>query len=221
MALVCVFLLIWLGPDQQTIKDKFENYGAPGELKIMPEISIEEGSDQVHLLPKSLRNPPPPAFTEPQEEQNDPEAEIEVVVPKEHRPQLIFDNVTKFDPDAEKAAQDQVELKLPQQRNPDWYILKETRPEYPVNASEDERRTPVIFVKAAIFVDPEGKVQEKMVLATNGSRIFATEVLEALGQWEFGWRVKPDQGRWIEMTWNFKSPYFIGSTNQGSQPLDQ
>ncbi len=87
------------------------------------------------------------------------------------------------------------------------------RPEYPIAASEDERRMPIISVKAAIFVGPDGDVLEKMILATNGSRVFAEEVLNALGKWKFGWLVEPDQGRWIEMTWNFKSPYFIGSTH--------
>ncbi len=208
-----LLVLVWLGPDQQTIKHKFENYGAPGELKIMPEISIDEGADRRYQLPKSLQKPPPPAIIEPMEKDLDPKAKEEVSVPDDFLNQLVFDPVVPVDPDAEKVTKDQVELKLPQQSNPDWYILEEVRPEYPIAASEDERRMPIISVKAAIFVGPDGTVLEKMILATNGSRVFAEEVLNALGKWKFGWRVEPGEGRWIEMTWNFKSPYFIGSTH--------
>jgi outer membrane biosynthesis protein TonB len=101
-----------------------------------------------------------------------------------------------------------VELSLPSQTNPDWYILHMVRPEYPLDAPEAERLQPVIFVRAAIFVGPSGDVAERMILATNGSRVFAEGVLAALIDWKFGWRVNPGVGRWIEMTWNFRSPYF-------------
>ena len=206
-------LLAVLGPDQQSIKRRFEYYGKPGELKIMPEVSIDNGADRIHQLPKSLQKPPPPSYVETDPDDLDPDAAQETPVNRDHVPMPVIEPTTQVDPDAETASHDQVELKLPSQTNPDWYILKQVRPEYPLDASEAERRLPIVFVKAAIFVGPDGTVLEKMILATNGGRAFAQEVLDALGQWKFGWRVDPGQGRWIEMTWNFKSPYF--SVNRG------
>ena len=199
-------LLVLLGPEQEEIKRRFEYYGAPGELRIMPEISIDKGSDRVHQMPKSLQQPPPPAEVVVEEEMDDPDAEDVVAEPKEGTPAEVRpDDVVA---DAEEASEAQVELALPQQTNPDWFILHQVRPEYPVDAPESERRLPKVFVKAAIFVGRDGRVQEKMVLATNGGATYAEAVLEALGEWVFGWRIDPGAGRWIEMTWNFRSPYF-------------
>ncbi len=214
VAFVMLLVLVWLGPDKMTVKRKFEMYGAPGELKIMPEISIENGTDKVHQLPKSLQQAPPPSYVVPDEADLSPKATEEIPVPRPLQPLSVLNPAETLDPDAEIASKSRVELKLPSQSNPDWYILKEVRPEYPISAQESERKTPIIFVRAAIFVGPEGTVREKMILATNGSRAFTEAVLNALGQWRFGWRVAPGEGRWIEMTWNFKSPYFIGGSSQ-------
>ncbi|MBU2502783.1 hypothetical protein KJ682_15735 [bacterium] len=208
--LVLLLLLVLLGPDQQDVKRRFEYYGAPGELRIMPEISIEDGSDRVHQLPKSLSVPPPPAEIEIEKDKPDPEGTEPAPREEESNPSEVDEPAVTPDPDAEIAARDQVELSLPTQSNPDWYILHQVRPEYPLDVREEERRTPIIFVKAAIFVGPDGSVLERMIQATNGSRPFAEEVLAALEQWKFGWRVDPGAGRWIEMTWNFKSPYYLG-----------
>ncbi len=210
VTLVILVVLVLLGPDQQDVKRRFEFYGAPDELRIMPEISIEDGADRVHQLPKSLSVPPPPAEFEIEKEKPDPRGTEPAPREDESHPLEVDEPAVTPDPDAEIAARDQVELSLPTQSNPDWYILHQVRPEYPLDVQEEERRTPVIFVKAAIFVGPDGNVLERMILATNGSRPFAEEVLAALEQWKFGWRVDPGAGRWIEMTWNFKSPYFLG-----------
>ncbi len=205
-ALAMLLLLVVLGPEQAEIKARFEYYGAPGELLIMPEISIVEGRDARQQVPKSLQQPPPPAEIIVEEEPRDPLATETVAKPRKDQPSESVP--LEVSADAEQADQDQVELNLPQQRNPDWYILHQVRPEYPLDAPESERRLPTIFVRAAIFVGKDGKVLEKMVLATNGGPTYSTVVLEALGAWVFGWRVDPGAGRWIEMTWNFRSPYF-------------
>jgi len=206
VALAGLALVILLGPDQEEIKRRFEYYGAPGELRIMPEVSIDDGSDAVHQLPKSLQMPPPPAEVVVEDEPDDPDATEALPTPREGRP--VEDTPLEVVADAEEASDPQVELALPQQRNPDWYILHQVRPEYPVAAPEAERRMPTVFVRAAIFVGKDGRVKEKMVLATNGGAAFSDAVLAAIGEWIFGWRVDPGAGRWIEMTWNFRSPYF-------------
>lgn len=200
-----LLLLVLLGPDEETIKQRFEYYGARDELHIMPEISIEDGQDAMRQLPQSLRQPPP-AEIEIEPEDLSENAEETLPEPVES---TVDDSqpVPIVDP-ADLDEAERVELALPRQSNPDWYILKEERPTYPVDVSESERRTPIIFVRAAIFVGTDGLVQERMVLATNGSSAYGDAVLAALAEWQFGWRVDPGAGRWIEMTWNFRSPYF-------------
>lgn len=206
VAVLGLVALVLLGPDEEEIKRRFEYYGAPDELRIMPEISIEEGRDRTHQLPQSLQAPPPPAEIEVEPE--DPVDKADEVLPK---PVDAEDSevqpVPVVDP-ARIAEHEQVQLSMPRQSNPDWFILREERPSYPLTVSEKERRTPVIFVRAAIFVGADGTVKERMLLGTNGSAAYGDAVLDALANWLFGWRVDPGAGRWIEMTWNFRSPYF-------------
>gem|GEM_PF-1429549 len=215
LGLVIMLAILLLGPDPDAIIDRLEHYGAPGELQIMPEISIEDGRDRAHQLPKSLQAPPPPSKMEIEKEETS-ETGTEPV-PKETDPSevMVQTDVQVVDPDSEVAQNEQVELSLPMQSNPDWYILHQVRPEYPLDAPESERQIPVIFVKVAVFVGPAGDVVEAMITTTNGSRVFADEVLEKVQQWKFGWRVAPGAGRWIEMTWNFNSPYFTRRNGQG------
>ncbi len=211
LAMAGLLIFILLGPDAQSVKDKFEYYGAPDELNIMQEVSIDNGQDMVHQLPKSMMTPPPPSHMEIEPEDLS-ETGTEPLPEETQEPiNEVLNDVPTPNPDAEVAVNEQVELSLPQQSNPDWFILHQVRPQYPMSASEDERRMPVIFVKVAIFVGPDGKVTDAMIQATNGSQIFAEEVLRGVRQWEFGWRVEPGAGRWIAMTWNFNSPYFTGA----------
>ncbi len=209
-SLAALVAFILLGPDAQSVKEKFEYYGVEGELSIMPEINIIDGQDRTHQLPKNLMAPPPPSHIEIEpEELSENGTEF---VPEESPLPIneIINDQPQPTPDADEASEERVELNLPQQSNPDWFITHQVRPEYPLTASEEERRLPVIFVQVAIFVGPDGKVTDAMVQATNGSSVFSNEVLERVKQWEFGWRVPPGAGRWIAMTWNFNSPYFTG-----------
>lgn len=205
-AVAGLVILVLLGPDQAEVKKRFEYYGTPDELRIMPEISIEEGRDHTRQLPQSLQAPPPPAEIEVEPEETVDEAEEVLPDPVEAEDREV-QPVPVVDP-AQIAENPQVQLSMPRQSNPDWYILREERPAYPLEVSESERRTPVIFVRAAIFVGTDGKVKERMLLGTNGSAAYGDAVLDALENWLFGWRVDPGSGRWIEMTWNFRSPYF-------------
>jgi hypothetical protein len=214
VTLIVLAVLILLGPDQQSIQKRFEYYGAPGELRIMPEISIDQGQDRTQQLPQSLRTPPPPARLEIEKEDPDPTGTEPAPldqVDANLNGEFVADLPAE---EAEDAEEHRVELSMPLQSNPDWYILEQVWPVYPLGATESERRIPVIFVKVGIFVGPSGDVLEKMVLATNGSQVYVDEVLAGVAEWKFGWRVNPGVGRWIEMTWNFKSPYFTNPAQQ-------
>jgi hypothetical protein len=209
VALAGLAALVLLGPDERAVKEKFEYYGAPSdEMRIMPEISIEDGSDIVSQIPKSLQVPPPPANMDIIEEEEDPDAVEAKPEEKAEDPNELDVAVDNPQPDAETSSDHQVEMTLPTQSSTDWFILEMVRPEYPLDASESERRTRIIFVNLWIFVRPDGTVSDVMVTSTNGGQTFIDATTEALLKWRFGWRVDPGIGRQIQMTWRFKSPYF-------------
>jgi outer membrane biosynthesis protein TonB len=207
-AVAGLLLLVLLGPDEQEIKDRFEYYGAPGELKIMPEISIEEGHHDVHQIPRSLMTQPPPSNIEIEKE--DPTEDGTVEIPPVNIQEPNTSEIVSELPreDSEMSSDPQVKMARPMQSNPDYYILNLVYPEYPLGVSEAERRIPVIYVNVNIFVGPDGLVTDAWVNSTNGSRLFVEEGIKAAKQWKFGWRVNPGIGRSYVIPWQFKSPYF-------------
>ena len=64
LAFIGLGVLILLGPDEEEIKERFEYYGVPEELQIMPEISIIDGQDAVEQERKMPNLPPPAAAIE-------------------------------------------------------------------------------------------------------------------------------------------------------------
>jgi len=199
---------VLLSPEAEDQEIPFRHYGVRDELHIMPELSIEEGRDRSHQIPQSLQVPPPPSIPD---EVRQPESENATDPLPPERPieeREVVEDAVQPNPDAEVAEQDQVEMLLPQQSNPDFYILRHVPARYPLNASETDRRIPIIFVKASMFVGPDGKVTDVLIEGTNGGQPFIDEVVARLKQMEFGWRVDPGPGRWINTTFNFRSPYF-------------
>jgi TonB family protein len=209
-ALLVVVLIILLGPKYDPRQDILATYGAPGELVIMPQVSIQEGRDRTHQLPKSLQQPPPPARMEIEKEETSPEGSVPVPEPIEAPPSEVITKVTSLNPDAEIASKDLVELTMPRQSNPDLYIIHQVHPEYPLDATPEDRRIPTVYVLVAVFVNPAGDVTDAMVVANTGSRVYADEVVSKVKDWKFGWRVPPGAGRWIQLPYNFNSPYFTG-----------
>lgn len=208
VALTALVLFIVFGPKESEIKERFEYYGAPGELNIMPEISIEEGDQELHQLPRSLQAQPPPANIEVELEEPDDKGTVDVPPVNIQEPNQV-DVASDFPrEDAEVSEDQQVEMAMPMQSNPDYYILHMVRPEYPLGVSEQERRIPVITVTVILFVGPDGLVTDAWVNNSTGSRLFVEETLKAVKQWKFGWKVDPGVGRQIVIPWRFKSPYF-------------
>ena len=189
------------------VKERFEYYGAPGELRIMKEISIEDGNDLKHQIPKSLRVPPPPARVEVEEEKS--VEGFEPVPEKAEHDANELDVNTKNPLDNAESSEDfQVEMNLPMQTSDSFYLVHGPRPDYPLGATESERRTPVIAVKVGIFVGPDGHVSDVMILANDGGRAFEDAVRDVLREWKFAWLKEPGAGRWLQFTIRFKSPYF-------------
>jgi len=208
LALAALAAFVIFGPEEEAIKERFEYYGAPDEMRIMNEISIDDGRDQADKIPRSLRVPPPPARLEIEEDEPSNDGTEVIPEKREADPNRIDVNTRNPLPDAEASEQFQVEMSLPMQTNRDFYIVHMVRPEYPLGASELERRTPVIVIKVGLFVDPQGNVAESMILGSNGREIYERAVLDAVRDWKFGWLVEPGAGRWLQFPFNFKSPYF-------------
>jgi len=214
VAVAGLVLLVLLGPNEQEIKDRFEYYGAPGELKIMPEISIEEGQQNVHQIPRSLLAQPPPSNIEIEKEDPTEDGTEEIPPVNLQKPNKAKSVSEFLLEDSELSSEPQVKMVQPLQTNPDYYILNMPHPEYPLGVSEDERRIPVIFVHVNIFVGPDGLVTHAWLNSTNGSRLFVDASIKAAEQWKFGWRNDPGIGRSYVLRWQFKSPYFT----PGRQP---
>lgn len=208
LALASLIGFIIFGPTEEAIKERFEYYGAPDEIRIMSEISIDDGQDQIDKLPKSLQVPPPPAKLEIEEDQPDPDGTEIMPEEKEADPNKIDVNTKNPIDDSVTSEQYQVEMSLPTQTNTDFYIMHMVRPDYPLKATELERRTPVIVVKVGLFVNPQGSVSDVMILSSNGSKVFEDAAITAVKDWKFGWLVEPGAGRWLQFPFNFKSPYF-------------
>ena len=208
VTLIGLALLILLGPDEKEIKERFEYYGAPGELKIMPEISIDDGQQKVHQIPSSLQVQPPPSDFEIEKEEPTEKGTVEVP-PENIREPNEVETVREYPrDDAELSSDQQVEMARPMQTNPDYFILNLVRPQYPLDASEAERRIPLIIVTVAIHVGPDGLVSDAWITRNTGGPLFGEECLKAVRQWKFGWRIDPGVGRQFPITWRFKSPYF-------------
>lgn len=195
-----------LSPRAEDQEIPFRHYGVRGELRIMPELSIEEGHDAHHQIPRSLQAPPPPSVIE--DEPESPNATEPLPPQQEIRNQEAREEIVITNPEAREVAPKQVEMHLPQQSNPDFYVLHYEPAQYPLDASSEDRRLPVIFVKASMFVGPDGRVTDVLITSTNGGQAFGDEVSAKLKMMEFGWRVDPGPGRWINTTFHFRSPYF-------------
>jgi TonB family protein len=210
LAVAALLLVAWLGPRESAVVRKLTYYGAPGELKIMPEVSIDDGADQTHRLPRSLQAPPPAPLEVVPERTRDRATET-VPVPATGTDRLQPVVADPADAIVDALFDESVQLLLPQQTSRDWYILRLVRPEYPVLASEQDRRRPVINVVVWIFVDPQGNVTAAQLVSNDGGDVFAQAVLEAVQQWKLGWRVDPQKGRQLVLPWRFNSPYGGGT----------
>ena len=207
VAVLALIALLVFGPSQEEVKERFEYYGAPGEMRIMKEISIDDGRDHAAQLPRSLQVPQP-SQVEVIDETPDPRDAEPVPEPKVvpvDKPQPIVED---YQPDAEVSDRYQVEMSLPMQTSQAYYLRHMVRPEYPLNASETERRTPVIQVAVEMFIGPEGDVTALVVRTNNQNLAFEEAARQALEQWKFDWLIAPGAGRWVTFTINFKSPYF-------------
>lgn len=202
VALIVLALLVLFGPDRERIRKRWEFTGAPGPLKILPQISIDDGQDPAHQeaarLAQLAATPVPEYVVEPDERGERP-------VPFMPPPQSPQASVETEPEDLS----DTVELDLPTSTNPCFHLLRQVYPRYPADALPVDRLASVLTVKVAFFVGASGDVQGSYVLESDAGPAFAAVVLKAVEQW----RYDPDfaacadpAGFWNILTVTFRNP---------------
>jgi TonB family protein len=207
VALAVIVLVVLLDPGGREIARRLTPYGAEGPLRVMPEISIDEGTAEVYQKPKQAPRESAPIY-EIEPETISPRATQAVPVqPAEPRPRV--------DVAAEVVEEGigEVELLLPRATADQAFIIRNiVRPIYPVDATESERRRPEILVRAAVFLDETGAITAAMITYSEGGPAFDEVALAAVKQWAFEPVIrdgKPPAPRWLEIPWRFKSPYRV------------
>ena len=217
LALIVLVIIALLGPSAETIENKFTPYGTVGELRLMPEISVEDGVNQDSRRAATEAAPPPPApeyQVEPEEITTDAAeltprtaSEVSEVSGAGESVQDVPESDVIVANDADAA----VDMYMPSQTvDSDFIIKKLVRPLYPPHASQQDRAKPVITVKAAFFVNEAGEVQALIINSNDGGPEFAEAARAAMDQWEFEPRIKngkPPASRWLVVTWRFRSPF--------------
>lgn len=215
-AVVLLVLLALLGPSAEEVERKFTVYGTEGPLRLMPEIVIEDGADQAEqrawreqtrppaaphyeVLPEDP-HPHPTETTPPPREGVSPTSDVAEF-------EDVADDATLVDLGIGDAA---VDMHMPAQRaDSDFIIRKLVRPLYPVRASVEDRRQPVIEVEGAFFLNEQADIVAVMVQRNEGGPEFADAVQTAMEQWEFEPRLRdgqPPRPRWLVVTWRFRGP---------------
>ncbi len=205
---VLLILIALFGPDRDATRRHFEFIpGAAGQLKLMPELSIDQGRDTRHQEPEQFRNlwrPPPEQTFVPDDAAGRPVAPAQPVPAPQPQP----DAAIVADPDLSLA--NAVEMRLPQQTSRCFVLERMVRPEYPVGADAQARRLPVVTVEAAFYVDELGRVTASYVIRSTGGPLFDAVVLKAVNAWVFrpvADPTCPPLGFWIRLPVLFHSPY--------------
>lgn len=203
-ALIVLALLVLFGPDRERIRKRWEFTGAPGPLKILPQISIDDGQDPAHqdaARLSELAAPPVPEYVVEPDERGERPVPV-VAPPAPPSPQVSVE----AEPDD---LSDTVELNLPTPTNPCFHLLRQVYPRYPADASPADRLAPVLTVKVAFFVGASGAVQGSYVLESDASPTFAAVVLKAVDRWlydpDFAACADP-AGFWNILTVTFRNP---------------
>jgi hypothetical protein len=215
-ALAILALVVLLGPSAEEVERKFTPYGAEGPLRIMPEIAIEEGRDEVARQAAREASAPPPApryEVEPDRVQPDSE---QLIPPPSERDAEQVDVTEAGEAESETAHASEtpgdaaVDMVLPSQNaDSDFIIRRLVRPLYPPGASIADQRRPLVTVQGAFYLDSDATIVAVMIQSNDGGPEFATAAREAMEQWEFAPRIRdgvPPAPRWLVVTWRFRSP---------------
>ena len=206
-AIIVLALGIILGPRGEQVRRRWEFSGSEGPMKLMPELSIDDGADERHQDPARSPDTPPSA---PNIEVITPEARESVAPPSPPSPAETPVDPAEIEPDAELDVADAIEMRLPSQTNPWFRLIRMVRPRYPADADVSAMTAPQIAVEVAFYVNEEGRVTGSYIMSNSGGEPFARVVLKAVDQWLYEPVVLPDgnlpQGFWNRLTIYFRSP---------------
>lgn len=204
LAVLAVILFAVFGPDREDVKKRFEFSGVEGPLKVMPELSIDEGVDarfQEAMRRKDLPEPSP--RYEVLEDDHGPEP-----VPKESEASPDTEAAVEESDDPELDEMDLVDMRLPAQSNPWFRLVRMVRPRYPADATAQDRMLPLVLVEVAFYVSPSGTIEGAYIISNEGSDAFARVTLKAVEEWLYepiSADVAP-QGFWNRLTLRFRQP---------------
>ena len=214
--LLILGLLVVFGPSAADIDRKFTPYGNEGPLRIMPEISIEDGVDPVRRQARRDAAAPPPApeyevipdRSRPDARDLVPEARDQAQASDRGQPSDAPQDAQLADPTEGDA---DIDMLMPSQHaDSDFIIRKLVRPVYPAWATAEERMRPLITVEAAFYLNERAEIIAVMVQRNEGGPAFAEVVRAAMEQWEFAPRLRdgvPPRPRWLVVIWRFRSPF--------------
>ena len=180
--------------------------GLYGPLRVMPALSIENGTDDREQKARRASNVKRPAPARPAP----PPAERGEIVTPSLTPVPHPSADAPLSEEPELSYFDAVEMHLPSQMNPCFVLERLARPVYPTGVDEQARRTPQFTVEAAFYVGEEGSVTGAYIVKSDGPPPFDAAVLAAVNAWRFQ-PVKdpncPPLGFWIRLPVVFRSPY--------------
>lgn len=205
IAVSLTLLFVLLGPSRDSIKRKFEFSGKEGPLKIMPELSIDDGQSNLH---QDKQKTPSQLPTAPEYEAEDPNA-MKAELPPPLPPNALSEVVDEINPDPDLDVTDAVEMLLPSQTNPWFRLIRMVRPRYPAEATQEDLDSGIVTVEVAFFVSPTGNVTGSYIISCSGSNAFREITLKAVEQWLYEPILadgKAPDGFWNRLSINFRSP---------------
>ena len=205
-AVIILVLVIVFGPSGKDVRRTWEFPGREGPLKLMPELSIDEGSDAVHMDAGSKSQASRAA---PNYEPTVPEAIEKVPLSS---PVSTSDETTEILPetDPELEMLDAVKMRLPAQTNPWFRLIRMVRPRYPADAADADLQQPQVVVEVAFYVNESGHVDGSYIMSNTGGQAYARVVLKAVEQWLYEPLLLADgrkpQGFWNRLKIFFRTP---------------
>lgn len=205
-ALLLLLFVVLVDPGGREIARRLTVYGAEGPLRVMPEISIDDGADQIYQKPRAAPQESAPIYEVVPEKPSPRATEVVPLAPAPPRERVDLASETVAEGLGE------VEALLPRTTADESFIIRNmVRPPYPVEATEAERRR-TILVRTAVFLDATGAITAAMVTYSEGSGVYDEVALAAVKQWVFEPVIRdgnPPAPRWLEISWRFKSPYGV------------
>jgi TonB family protein len=181
--------------------------GRAGPLRMMPQLSIDDGTDAREQAASRARRPPVPSPPRPAP----PPVSSGELVPVPSLARAPADSLAApVSDDVDVTLYDAIEMRLPAQMNPCFVLERLAKPEYPVGVSEQDRRRSAITVEVAFFVNLQGNVTASYILKSDGATVFNEPVLRAVNAWKFAPVTDPacpPLGFWIRLPVIFHSPY--------------